>query len=246
MADPYLLFEPLADWMYPERARVASPFSATWATTKGELLREAAQLRAPVVVIEVGVERSRIRKNGQLRADTRVEDPRVRITMDTKHGAVRLASDRYRGHGLIWQHNVRAAVLTLGSLRAVERYGAVRDGQQYAGFLAIEAGPAAAAAFPSADSALRWMDEQAGGCAPHMRGADIYCAAARRLHPDRGGDRDLWDLLTQARTPGGRSRPVVNPHTPDPSPHSPECCAAVDTATAAAPADEQRLGVSQA
>lgn len=198
----YLVFEPLGDWPHPDQPRAASAFSATWATTKGELLREATQLGAELVVIEVDVARDRIRQDGQLRADTRVTDPRVRISMETRHGPLRLASDRYSGNGLVWQHNVRAVVLTLEALRAVERHGAVRDGQQYAGFLAIEAGPAAAAAaFPNAAAAMAFMTEQAlANPAAQLPGRELHRAAARRLHPDRGGDRDLWALLCQART----------------------------------------------
>ncbi|MGH4009245.1 MAG: hypothetical protein ACRDTH_14000 [Pseudonocardiaceae bacterium] len=103
----------------------------------------------------------------------------------------------YDDAGLSWQANLRAVTLTLEALRAVERYGAVRDGQQYQGFRAIEAGSGNGHGFASPEEALRWVREQTGNRATDPRQA--YKIAVRALHPDAGGSKQQWDRLDAAR-----------------------------------------------
>lgn len=193
-----LVFEPLADWPYPPAILDRSPFAAPWTRTRDALLREADHLGAGVVVIEVDCSRRHLRADGELRADARPHSGRVRVSMDTRHGPLRYAVDRYDDAGLSWQANVRAVVLTLQALRAVERYGAVRDGQQYLGFRAIEAGPAGRSGFASAGEALDWVREVAGVEAGISNRA-AYLMAARKLHPDAAGAPELWERLDAAR-----------------------------------------------
>lgn len=190
-----LVFEPLADWPYPPAALERSPFAAPWGKTRDLLLREADHLAAKTVVIELDCSRRHLRQDGELRADARLHTGRVRVSMDTRHGPLRYAVDRYDDAGLSWQANLRAVVLTLEALRAVERYGAVRDGQQYRGFLALEA--TSSNGFANALEALDWIREvaEAGGDKP----ASAYRKAARKLHPDAGGSPELWARLDEAR-----------------------------------------------
>lgn len=197
-----LVFEPLSDWIYPEVARVASPFSAKWTDTRDLLLTEADHLGSGLVVVELDLTRADLRQDGEIRANARLSSGKARISMDSRHGAMRFACDRYlpgygdRGGANWWRHNVRAIALTLQALRAVDRYGAVHTAEQYAGFLAIDA---PATGFASADEALRWVRRQAG--AEHLSSAPrrAYREAARRLHPDSGGDSTGWERLDQAR-----------------------------------------------
>ncbi|MGH3521970.1 MAG: hypothetical protein ACRDU4_03860, partial [Mycobacterium sp.] len=186
------------DWPYPDTTRERSPFTASWPKTRDALLREADHLGAGVVVIELDCSRRHLRADGELRADGRLHTGRIRVSMDTRHGALRYAVDRYDDAGLSWQANLRAVVLTLEALRAVERYGAVRDGQQYQGFRAIESSPAGRGGFANADEALGWMREQV----PEVGAAEaryVYKTAARKLHPDVGGSPELWERLDAAR-----------------------------------------------
>lgn len=197
-----LVFEPLTDWPYPEQSREQSPFSAKWTATRDLLLAEADHLGAALLVVELDLTREDLRQDGEIRANARLTSGRVRISMDSRHGAMRYACDRYlpgwgdRG-GPAWRHNVRAIALTLQALRAVDRYGAVHSAEQYAGFLAIES---TSTGFASADDALRWVRQQAGtdeAATAVPRAA--YRAAVKRLHPDTGGDPTDWARLDQAR-----------------------------------------------
>jgi hypothetical protein len=156
-------FEPLDGWPYPEAPRVPTTFTATWTDTRDLLLAEADHLGANLVVVELDLTRDDLRQDGEIRASARLGSGRVRISLDTRHGAMRYACDRYlparsgnrRGPLQAWQANARAIALTLQALRAVDRYGAVHSAEQYRGFMALEAGPAAG--FASADEALRWV-----------------------------------------------------------------------------------------
>lgn len=188
-----LVFEPLSDWPYPDAILERSPFAAPWTKTRNALLREADHLGTKVVVVEVDCSRHHLRNDGELRAGARLHSGRIRVSMDTRHGPLRYAVDRYDDAGLSWQANLRAVVLTLEALRAVERYGAVRDGQQYTGFLAIEAG--SSTGFETVREAITWLREATGK-------DDIpaaYRAAVRKMHPDTGAPSELWAKLDAAR-----------------------------------------------
>lgn len=198
----WLVFEPLVGWPYAEVARKRSPFSAKWSATRELLLAETTQLGAGQVVVELDLTRADLRQDGEIRANARLHSGRARVSFDSIHGPMRYACDLWLpnldGSPNWWRHNVRAIALTLESLRAVDRYGAVHDGEQYSGFLAIEAGNGSG--FASADDAVRWIRQQAGlvaaGRDPALR--SLYRAAAKRLHPDAGGDPGDWARLDEA------------------------------------------------
>ncbi|MGH3693251.1 MAG: hypothetical protein ACRDRX_04495 [Pseudonocardiaceae bacterium] len=190
-----LVFEPLSDWPYSPAVLEGSPFAASWSKTRDALLREADHLGAELVVVELDCSRRHLRNDGELRADARLLSGRVRVSMQTPRGPLRFAVDRYDDAGLSWQANLRAVALTLEALRAVERYGAVRDGQQYRGFLALEAG--SANGFSGVEEAARWVRQASGVTDAGLKGA--YLAAARRLHPDAGGSPRDWERLDAAR-----------------------------------------------
>lgn len=193
---------PLGHWTDPvtDPRRGATAFRATWADTLKLLERETEHLGATTVVIQVDADETDIRRDGMLRARARVGHPGVVVSFQSAHGPLRYATDTYEDASWStsltgWQANVRAVALALEALRAVDRYGVTRRGEQYQGWAALPAGPAPA--FGSADEAHRWMREQAdlGTGADPVR---LYRHLARRMHPDAGGNPADWERLTAA------------------------------------------------
>lgn len=221
-------FRPIGvgDWpgqMTAERA--VSPFTASWSDTQELLARELRLLGADDVVVQVAVAELNLRRDGLPRAHAKTDHPGVILAFDTADvGAQRYAADlydrRYAKGPEGWQHNVRAIALGLQALRAVSRYGIVRDGEQYRGFTAI--GPGAAAspdghrsptggltARDAAEFVATWGGDELGAAAAHVAVAvlddaevrkTLYRRAARRLHPDTSDNADpaLWATLQQA------------------------------------------------
>lgn len=118
------------------------------------------------------------------------------------YGPMRYATDayenKYSNDPPGWQANVRAVALTLNALRAIDRWGVARRGQQYTGWKALPA--AGGLTFPSADAALRWMREHAPEGYTGDTTSDLYRALARRMHPDvKDSDPDDWARLESAK-----------------------------------------------
>lgn len=187
-----------------------SRFSASWTSTLVDLRREASYLEAREVVICAEVPSSALRLDGGLRADARPSSPGVEVFLpETRQGAVRFRSGRYKGsgsHGYLpgWQANVRAVALGMEALRAVNRYGIAEDGEQYRGWQALPPGTPMPAAKLTYEQALRIMWPT--GPAPTKSGAvpdDLVRARWRLLsrqhHPDAGGDPAAFRRLTEAR-----------------------------------------------
>lgn len=193
-----LAFEPLIDWPYPRVVRERSRFSARWPQTRDLLLREADMLGARLVVVELDLGRTDLRRDGEIRASARLTSGKVRVSADTRHGPMRFACDRYDAGVLSWQANARAVALTMEALRTVDRYGAARDGQQYQGFLAIEQAPPGDGEFATAEEALRWLWAKTGDESRVATPRAAYRAAAHAMHPDVGGARGDWDTLQHA------------------------------------------------
>lgn len=187
----------------PPARRKPTPFKASWSTTLDDLARELEHLNASDVVLELDVQPGKIRRDGMLYADAKVGHPGVRVSFQTrKHGALSYTCDTYESRwahqGPDWQANVRAIVLTLEALRAVDRYGATK-GEQYAGFKALPSGDGQApAGGMTKDQAMTLIYE--------ISGADVYKApevafrrARARTHPDHNdGAREDWDRVEQA------------------------------------------------
>jgi hypothetical protein len=192
-------FRPLAAWPDPvTRDRQRGPFSAPWSKTLALLGRETEYLGARIVVLQVDAPAGQIRNDGMLYARARVDFPGVRIAFNSVHGPLTYATDRY-DH---WQNNVRAIALGLEALRAVDRYGITKRGEQYRGWTAVEAKPAEM----SREQAAEFLAEQSGRRWPArtiLTDSDVlgraYRAAALNHHPDVGGDRYEFDRLTKAR-----------------------------------------------
>lgn len=177
---------PLGQWTGPrtphEFRRGGAQFRAAWNSTLELLGRETDQLGAHFVVLQVDVRAGEIRRDGMLRADARVDFPGVRVSFDSHHGPLTYATDTYTS----WRANVRAIALALQALRAVDRYGVSKRGEQYRGWAAIEAGPGEQM---SADQAARLLAAAGGGTPGEILHDPIarrraHRAAVRKHHPD--------------------------------------------------------------
>ncbi len=201
---PAVTFRPIEQWpgqLTPwDQQRPGRCNRAAWTTTIEDLWRELGALDARDVVVQLALTEGEIRRDGLPRANARPAHPGVILAFTCRHGPLQFACDTYDD----FKANLRAVVLTLTALRAVDRYGATKTAEQYKGWAQIEAPPAgqmtaeAAAQFIATHAGFPgdWravMDDVAGAR------ADAYRAAARRLHPDAGGTHELFTQLQAAR-----------------------------------------------
>lgn len=181
-------FRPLPRWPYPETydRRSRSTFKAAWSDTLDLIRYEIERLDGRNVVIGAAFREEDIRLDGMPRSGAREPwHPGIEVSFDSPHGRLVYATDVCA----FWQHNVRSIGLGLEALRAVDRYGITRRGEQYAGFLRLETSQA------NADRG-RELVEEAGGIKQ----------ALMRHHPDQGGDpRRFADVQAYRQISGGAS-----------------------------------------
>lgn len=216
-------FRPLGDWpgeRTPADTRMSSGrFSAPWPATLRLLERELGHLDATEVVIEAGFTDRDIRLDGWPRADARdPADPGVVISFETAdHGPLRYSCDMFakHWHGDLpgWQANLRAIALGLEALRKVERYGIASRGEQYTGWKQLGSGGpipmgGTGPGMTRAQAAeLLGVHSDANDAAVKAMAHDpdgemvehAFRVAAKRLHPDVGGDPDVFRRVQQAR-----------------------------------------------
>ena len=138
------------------------------------------------------------RNDGRPRAHATPEHPGVIISLDSKFGHLSYPCDTFT----TWQDNLRAVALALEALRKVDRYGVTKRGEQYRGFLALEA-TTAPAGFTTADEALGFLGKFIGLGAAEMKailGAPgrALRRAQRETHPDAGGDALTFQRVSLA------------------------------------------------
>ena len=193
---------PLHNWIgpvTPARQRQRSRFKAAWSATLTQLGSEVEKLGASMVVLEMDTTDQQIRRDGMLRAAARVDSSSVRVSFESRYGPLQYATDTF-DH---WQDNVRAIVLSLEALRAVDRYGVSRRGEQYRGWNAIDSKPAVMTVEQAAEFISHWANNGRFPATqiltdPEVRDRALK-AAALRAHPDRGGDNDTMGRLSLAR-----------------------------------------------
>jgi hypothetical protein len=185
--------EPMATWTYPETAnRSFSRFGATYSDTLDILDRELHYLdahRHGAVALRMVTKSGNVRRDGMLRAEARIDHPGTALAFGSKFGPMEIYCDRFTtGYGnRPWQSNLRAIALGLEALRKVDRYGIGGTGEQYQGWLAIEAAPIGLAA---AEVRLREIAE----ARPETSLETAFRMARAKTHPDRhGGHQALWD-----------------------------------------------------
>jgi hypothetical protein len=186
--------KPIVSWPGVEtKNRQRSNFSAPWASTLDVLDRELHYLGARDVLLQVAIPAGQFRLDGFPRASARQEHPGIILTMNTNVGALSYPCDTF----LRWEDNLRAIGLALEALRKVDRYGVTKRGEQYQGFLALEARPEPGWADTS--SVLTWLALISGEeLSPSVPVARLLRRAQRATHPDHGGDQADFDRVTRA------------------------------------------------
>jgi hypothetical protein len=141
--------------------------------------KELRALGARRVVIQLALQEGNIRLDGWPRAAARPAHSGVVIAFESKHGPLKYHSDQFTG----WQDNLRAIALGLEALRAVDRYGITRRGEQYQGWKALPAGESS--------------DVERGRDLIRQYGS--IPEALKATHPDHGGDAEDFQAVQAAR-----------------------------------------------
>lgn len=186
-----------------KRPRVRSQFDTLWRRTLHGVERELEHLGVRYEwVLQIDVQESDLRLDGELRANARPASPDVAIAIDSPTKGDLLFTC---GHFLDWQDNVRALALSLESLRRVERYGVVQSNEQYRGWQAIGSGTPMPAAAMTETEALHELGLDRGATAAEAH--ESWRQLAKVHHPDRGGDPAAFRRISEARDllTGGRA-----------------------------------------
>lgn len=205
-------FRPIQAW--PGALTVGrkdAPFRATFDDTLRVLEVELDMIGAHDVVVELALTEADIRIDGWPRAIAKPSHPGVILSFDSRYGDLRYFTDLFddskvwrKGTQAGYQHlpgwhaNLRAIALGLEALRKVDRYGITRKGEQYTGWRSLTQGSEAPM---SREEALTFLADSAG-LTLLAAGRDIeraYRAAAKRLHPDAGGNEAGFARLTKAK-----------------------------------------------
>lgn len=202
------MVRPISDrtWFRPAPARERSRFTAPWSDTLDLLRREFEHLGGRRLVIEIDVREQDLRVDGTLRSNARPPgSDAVVVAFESTHGPLLYRSDLYDAvawgakGAAAWQHNVRAVALTLESLRAVDRYGATRSGEQYRGFKQLPPGSGVAPSGMTTELAITIIETEADHFWDDREAGDIVRRAKGFAHPDRNnGDRSRWNAVDEA------------------------------------------------
>ncbi len=195
-------FRPLgADWLDDGKDTYeCCLFRSTYTRTLSDLRRELDMLGVSEAVIELALTDPEIRRDGLPRADARPRSPRVRLSFDHPSlGQLQYPCDTYGRY----QDNLRAIAKTLEAQRAMDRYGATRLNQQYAGWKALPSGGSIEQAMTVEDAAA-FIETLVGSAATLIIEQSNYYQhsyrrAALAAHPDTGGDEDQFKQLQEAK-----------------------------------------------
>ena len=185
-------FHPIGSWPHPDTdpRRGWNTFRSGWGDTLNLLERELTHLEAFRIVLQADFREADIRLDGMPRADAcQPVHPGIILSFESRVGPQRYASDAH----LFWQHNVRGVALGLEALRAVDRYGITRSGEQYAGWKQLTAG----SGLTTREAAMALLTDLVGGGG----GFDLalaYKRALKKAHPDGGGTQELFAQVQDA------------------------------------------------
>lgn len=205
--------KPLTVWNGAETKKPKrSAFRQTYLNTKELLQKELSYLDVydGSVEIEMFLHPNQIRQNGNLRQDARPYKEGVKLNfllimsrfVDKNTGKnmcrtkmLTYPCDRFDS----WQDNLRAIALSLEALRRVERYGVFKF-QDVVARLALSS---ASGKLSDRDTALHFISEHSGITLQQLGDDSVlkaaYFAAAKKLHPDAGGDGEDFHKLQDAK-----------------------------------------------
>ena len=157
-------------------------------------------------MIEAGFELREIRNDGWPRSSAKPKKPGVILSFDrvtwkltqSVRASQAFPCDTYNN----WEDNLRAIALSLQALRAVDRYGVTRSGEQYQGFAQL---PSGSADFDSPEVAALTMAGYAGCPKDQILESResmerAYRWAAKVAHPDTThGTHEDFTKLQQAK-----------------------------------------------
>ncbi len=197
-------FRPLGKWpgeATPAGERGSSRFRASWQATLKLLRTEITALEPERTIVQMDLTEHAIRRDGLPRADARPSSPGVVLSLELEPGVwAHFPCDSY----LDWEDNVRAIALTLHALRAIDRYGVTKRGEQYAGWKQIPAqtGGGGLSLDEAAETLAKYAGIRGNGAALRAS-AEVrqiaYRKAAARTHPDAGGSVEAFQLVGEAK-----------------------------------------------
>ncbi len=188
---PLKLF-PVRETMYRGRSK----FKTVFARTLRELAYEIGKLGAEAGVLEIDVPAEHFKRDGMPYLNA-VYGPRVVLSCDSDYGPLRYPCDTYDN----WKDNVRAIALSLQNLRAVDRYGVTRRGEQYTGWKALPSSTAPTMTTEYAAGVLSALSPYTDDMiiAEKKSAREAVRAARSKTHPDRqNGSRADWDAVDAA------------------------------------------------
>ena len=178
--------------------RQASKFSASLSDTLITLDREIWHLSSTRAHQEsaellIAIEPGQFRQDGRPYANAKAAHPGVIFSIDSRHGHLSYPCDTFTR----WEDNLRAIALALEALRKVDRYGVTKRGEQYRGFLALEA-TAAPASFATGLEAASWLRSWVGSAWDDRPLRAVLREAQRSTHPDMSGDAATFHRVSLA------------------------------------------------
>lgn len=169
-----------------------------------DLTDELDKLGARDVVLQMDLPERKLRSakrsyDGWPMSETSPTTPGIVLSFNSKRGPLVFCCDTYDE----WKDNLRAISLTLERLRDIERYGAVRKGQQYKGFAVVATPPAPVDVKMLHTDAARLLGEVSGYPRDNILNSPTtfqraYHAAAMKAHPDAGGSNELMAAVNEA------------------------------------------------
>lgn len=208
-----IIIKPINKWLGTTTKNPGnSQFKQTYSNTKAILQNELAKLKAiaSTVQLEMFIEAKDLRADGELRANAKPFRAGVVLSFskiknrfyDEKSQSwknelqtLSYPCDTYN----YWQDNLRAIALSLQKLRDVARYGVFK----YEDMLTRLALPSAEGKLSDRDAARLFLIKHSGFELNPLAGeADLrnaYFEAAKKLHPDKGGNLEDFHSLQDAK-----------------------------------------------
>lgn len=187
----------------PTKSRQRSRFDSPWGSTMGLLADELRHLSAREILLQIAITKDDLRLDGWVRANAYPSHPGVILTFESKKIGRTLSypCDTFDD----WKANVRAIALALEALRKVERYGVTRRGEQYQGWAQLPPAGGSSSTMTAQVAARVLVDAARNGTTAEviLRDRDAfleaYRKAAKRTHPDAGGNVRDFQVVSEAK-----------------------------------------------